>query len=76
MVGSFSSNLNPGALAAVQCFREPGLAARFISRLRDASGRIRRYFQLALRAKFKGGVPAETSYALIAHCRPAFELRF
>ena len=63
-VASFSSNLNPGTLAAVQCFTEPRLAPGLINRIRDSSGSIPRYFQLALLVRFKGGVPTETSYVL------------
>jgi len=63
-VASFSGNLNPGTLAAIQCFTEPRLAASLINRLRDSSGGIPRYFQLALRVRFKGGVPTETTYVL------------
>jgi hypothetical protein len=63
-VASFSGNLNPGTLAAIQCFTEPRLAASLINRLRDRSGGIPRYFQLALRVRFKGGVPTETTYVL------------
>jgi hypothetical protein len=63
-VASFSSNLSPGTLAAVQCFTEPKLASPLIDRLRDRSGAIPRYFQLALQVRFKGGVPTETSYVL------------
>jgi hypothetical protein len=63
-VASFSSNLNPGTLAAIQQFTEPRLAPSLINRLRDSSGGIPRYFQLALRVRFKGGVPTETSYVL------------
>ena len=63
-VASFSGNLNPGTLAAIQHFTEPRLAVSLINRLRDSSGGIPRYFQLALRVSFKGGVPTETSYVL------------
>ena len=63
-VASFSSNLNPGTLAAIQQFTEPRMAASLINRLRDSSGGIPRYFQAALRVRFKGGVPTETSYVL------------
>jgi hypothetical protein len=63
-VASFSSNLNPGTLAAIQHFTEPRLASSLINRLRDSSGGIPRYFQLALRVRFKGGVPTETGYVL------------
>lgn len=63
-VASFSSNLNPGTLAAIQCFTEPRLAPGLISKIRDGSGSIPRYFQVALRVRFKGGVPTETSYVL------------
>jgi hypothetical protein len=63
-VASFSSNLNPGTLAAIQHFTEPRLASSLINRLRDSTGGIPRYFQLALRVRFKGGVPTETGYVL------------
>jgi hypothetical protein len=63
-VASFSGNLNPGTLAAIQHFTEPRLAASLINRLRDSSGAIPRYFQVALRVRFKGGVPTETNYVL------------
>jgi hypothetical protein len=63
-VASFSGNLNPGTLAAIQHFTEPRLAASLINRLRDTSGAFPRYFQVALRVRFKGGVPTETNYVL------------
>ena len=63
-VASFSGNLNPGTLAAIQHFTEPRLAVSLINRLRDSSGGIPRYFQVALRVRFKGGVPTETSFVL------------
>jgi hypothetical protein len=70
-VASFPGNLNPGTLVAVRSFTDPRLAAGIVSKLRDRSGRIPKFFQLALRVRFKGRVPIETTYVLhrVLHAR-------
>jgi hypothetical protein len=60
----FSSNRNPATLGAVQAFTEPAMAASLVRVLRDSSGRLPPYYQIALHVRFKGGVPTETTYAL------------
>jgi hypothetical protein len=35
-----------------------------VSKLRKPSGEVPRYYQVALKVKFKDGVPTETSYVL------------
>ena len=69
-VASFSSNLNSGTLAAVQWLTEPRLAANLYRLLKESSGALPRYYQVALRVRFKGGVPTETIYVLHRILRP------
>ena len=63
-VGTFLSNLNTGILAAVEYATEPTLLRDLNEKLRDASGHLPRYFQVALQVTFKGGVPINTRYSL------------
>jgi hypothetical protein len=63
-VASFSSNINSGTLAAVQWFSDPTLADPVFERIKDKSGHVPRYYQVALRVKFKGGVPTQSTYVL------------
>jgi hypothetical protein len=63
-ITSFNSNRTPGRLAAVEWFTDPMYARTLISRLRDKSGQIPRYYQVVLRVKFKDGVPTSTGYVL------------
>lgn len=63
-IAGFSSNLNSGTLAAVQWFTDHELAAGLTEKLKGSSGKLPRYFQLALKVRFKGGVPTETSYVM------------
>jgi hypothetical protein len=63
-VAAFASNLNSGTLAAVQWYTDPTLAKPLFERLKDASGHVPRFYQVALRVRFKGGVPTETTYLL------------
>jgi hypothetical protein len=61
-VTAFTSNRTPGRLAAVEWFTDAMYARTLVSKLRNPSGEIPRYYQVALRVKFKNGVPTETSY--------------
>jgi hypothetical protein len=63
-VASFASNISSGTLAAVQWFSDPGLAASVADRILDRSGRTPTYYQIALRVRYKGGVPTQTTYLL------------
>jgi hypothetical protein len=63
-VATFLSNLNTGILAAVEYATEPTLLRQLNEQLRDKSGRVPRYFQVALQVTFKGGVPISTRYSL------------
>jgi hypothetical protein len=63
-VAAFSSNINSGTLAAVQWYSDPVLAKTVFEHLKDKSGHLPPYYQLALRVRFKGGVPTETTYLL------------
>ena len=59
------------ALFTIPKASSPEHAAYLVSKLRNKSGAIPRYYQLVLRVKFKGGVPIETSYVLHRELRIA-----
>jgi hypothetical protein len=63
-VVTFASNSTFGRAGAVNAFTDAGFARTLVARMRGASGRIPRYFQVLLEVKYKGGVPTETSYLL------------
>jgi hypothetical protein len=69
-VESFSSILNSGTLAAVEWFTDPTFARTLVQKLRKPSGELPRYYQIALKVRFKGGVPTETSYVLHRELQP------
>jgi hypothetical protein len=70
VVQSFSSNLNTGTLAAVQWVTDPVLVRTLLDQLRDRSGNIPRYYQVALKVVFRGGVPTNTSFLLQREVQP------
>jgi hypothetical protein len=70
---AFTSNSAPARIAAVQLATSPDGAADMLERLRTASGRIPKYYQIVLRVKFKGGVPTETSYVALRELRSAMQ---
>jgi hypothetical protein len=63
-VAAFTSNLNVGTVAGVEWFTEPSLATSILQKIRDKDGNVPRYLQIALRVRFKGNVPTETTYLL------------
>jgi hypothetical protein len=63
-IETFTSDSTPGRVAAVQWFTNPMGAKVVAGKLRKPSGQIPRYYQLALKVKFKDGVPTETSYVM------------
>ncbi|MCX6628332.1 MAG: hypothetical protein NTW28_11970 [Candidatus Solibacter sp.] len=71
----FNSNHSPGTLAAVQAFTNPSLAKMIVGKLRKVDGRIPRYYQVVLKAKYKDAVPTEITYVmhheLVPERRPA-----
>jgi hypothetical protein len=64
VVQSFSSSRTWGREGAVQAFTDAGLAKTLVSRMRDASGQMPRYYQIVLRVKFSDGLPTDISYVL------------
>jgi hypothetical protein len=63
-IETFTSDSTPGRVAAVQWFTNPMGAKVVANKLRKRSGQIPRYYQVALKVKFKDGVPTETSYVM------------
>ncbi len=61
-VASFTSSTTPGRLTAVQWVTDPALARSLTTKLRGADGKLPRYYQVVLKAKFMDTVPVETSY--------------
>jgi hypothetical protein len=61
-IATYTSNSAPARLAAVQWFTTPAGARDLMERMKKASGRIPKYYQVILRIKFKAGVPVETAY--------------
>jgi len=68
-VVTFASNSTFGRAGAINAFTDAGFAKTLVARMRSASGRIPRYFQVLLEVKYKGGVPTETSYILYRELR-------
>ena len=58
---SFSSNHNPGTLAAVDWFTNPDLARLLASRIRKPNGQLPRFYQLVLKARYQEAVPTEVT---------------
>jgi hypothetical protein len=61
-VESFTSRRTPGRLAAVQWLTDPNYARMLVSKLRDHSGRMPRYYQVVLKVRYRAGVPTQPSY--------------
>lgn len=61
-VESFSSNHSPGTFGAVRWFTDPASVSTLVSKLRDSSGRIPRYYQVVLKVRYKDAIPTEVSY--------------
>jgi hypothetical protein len=64
IVGSFSANLNAGILEAVKYATDPISLRQLDEKLRDQSGHIPRYFQVAIEVTFRGGVAIRSRYLL------------
>lgn len=62
---SFSSNHNPGTLAAVDWFTNPDLVRLLASKIKTPSGHLPRFYQLVLRVRYQDAVPTDVS--VVAH---------
>jgi hypothetical protein len=62
---SFSSNHNPGTLAAVDWFTSPDLVRKLASKMRNPNGQLPSFYQLVLKVRYQEAVPTDVS--LIAH---------
>ena len=69
-VGSFVANDSGASLAAVEYATNPASIEELLGQLRDESGRVPRYFQVALKVAFRGGVPTGSRYFLKREVRP------
>jgi len=63
-VESFMSNRAAGYVGAVQCFTDANFAKNLVANLKNAYGRIPRYYQVVLKVQFKDEVPTKTSFVL------------
>jgi len=59
-----SGNQIAGVMASVQALTDPALARMLVTKLKEASGTMPRYFQAALTVKSMDDVPVDISYAL------------
>lgn len=57
-----SGNQVSSVMAAVQAVTDPTLARTLVSKMRDASGDLPRYYQIVLKVKSMDDVPVEISY--------------
>ncbi len=64
VVRAFESIGTSARLAAVQAFSDPEAARILLSKLRNHSGTIPRYFQLLLRVRYQDGVATDLEYVL------------
>ncbi len=64
-------NASADTLAATQWVTQPWRAKELVSRLRESSGALPRYFQAVIRVHFKNGTPVESSYVLHRVLQPA-----
>ena len=59
-----SGNQIAGVMASVQTLTDPSLARMLVTKLKETSGTMPRYFQAALTVKSMDDVPVDISYAL------------
>jgi len=59
-----SGNQIAGVMASVQALTDPALARMLVTKLKETSGTMPRYFQAALTVKSMDDVPVDISYAL------------
>ncbi|HWE49538.1 MAG TPA: hypothetical protein VG273_07110 [Bryobacteraceae bacterium] len=57
-----SGNQTASVMASVQALTDPALARALVAKLRSASGKMPRYFQIALNVKSMDDVPVEITY--------------
>jgi hypothetical protein len=57
-----SASSTEGTAAAATFVTDPGFVRDLVSRLRDSSGNLPRYFQAVIHARFRAMVPVEISY--------------
>jgi hypothetical protein len=60
----FAASMGAGSLPAVEYATNPATMEELFNRMKDKTGRIPKYFQVALGVKFKGGVPVSSHYVL------------
>jgi hypothetical protein len=70
-VVSFSSNLYAGSLAAVESFVDRESARELFDSLAKSFGEIPRYYQVALKVRFRDGLPINRSYMICRKLQPA-----
>jgi hypothetical protein len=63
-VTSFTSMRTPSRLGAVQWFTDAAHASELVTKMKNATGQMPRYFQVLLRVTFKDSVPTQASYIL------------
>jgi len=71
VIQSFSSSRTWGREGAVQAFTDTGLAKTLVGKLREASGRIPRYYQIVVKVRFTDGIPTDVSYVLHRDLTPS-----
>jgi hypothetical protein len=59
---TFSSNHAWGVLGGIQSLTDPAFVRVLIKKLRDASGKMPRYYQIVLGIKYRDGTPTSASY--------------
>ena len=57
-----AGNASSDTFAAAEWLTQPQRAAELVRRLRSATGRLPRHYQVVVRVVFKQGIPVESSY--------------
>jgi hypothetical protein len=57
-----AGNASPDTLAAAEWLTQPARAQELVGKLRDASGRLPKHFQVVVQVTFKQSVPVQTKY--------------
>jgi hypothetical protein len=60
----FAASMGAGSLPAIEYATDPASVEEFANRIKDKTGKIPTYFQVALGVTFKGGVPVSSHYLL------------
>jgi hypothetical protein len=69
-IETFTSRSAPAEVGALQWFADADRAAYLVSKLRNQTGHVARYYQIIFKVRFKGGIPTDTSY-ILHHDLPA-----